>query len=495
LPAGTSYVVTVTKLPRGLAPTVEADDDDAAKDSSAKTGIATSGDLTVDGASDVTLDFGYVHGKVSVGDRVWFDTNKNGLQDDGEPGVEGATLTIARTDGKPVVHVDDVDKADAPVVAPVVTQADGLYVFENLPILPEGVKYKVSVQVPAKYAPTEAGVGADRAKDSSTGEAEAEELAVDGAEDKTLDFGFVSARVPVGDFVWFDANKDGKQDDGEPGIEGVKLTVLGPDGQPVAVDADGQPYKSEVVTDKAGKYLFENLPVLASDTERYTVKVVEIGAEYTPTVTRDEVSTPGLGVDNDSSKGQASTVKPLTVDKRVDDTLDFGFVKSTVSVGDFVWFDSNGNGRQDAGEPGIAGVELTLTGPDGKSVTDVDGKAVPVVTTDKDGKYVFENLPVLKDGHKYTVTVSKAPAGYVATKPNATGDVSNDSSSGSVSSVSLVKHGDKDLTLDFGFVKVKDPVPGKVAKTGADTALAGGVAVLVMLLGAAGVLARRRATQ
>ncbi len=171
-------MVTVTKLPRGLAPTVEADDDDAAKDSSAKTGIATSGDLTVDGASDVTLDFGYVHGKVSVGDRVWFDTNKNGLQDDDEPGVEGATLTIARTDGKPVVHVDDVDKADAPVVAPVVTQADGLYVFENLPILPEGVKYKVSVQVPAKYAPTEAGVGADRAKDSSTGEAEAEELAV-----------------------------------------------------------------------------------------------------------------------------------------------------------------------------------------------------------------------------------------------------------------------------------------------------------------------------
>ncbi|WP_217701612.1 SdrD B-like domain-containing protein [Schaalia sp. Marseille-Q2122] len=617
LPAGTHYVVKVTDLPRGWVATSEAGDDDPAKDSDAKAGKAESADLTTDGASDMTLDFGYVRAAVSVGDFVWFDSNKNGLQDDGEPGIEGATLTISRTDGKPVVHVDDVDKADAVPVAAIVTKADGAYLFENLPVLPAGVKYVVSVQVPAKYTPTVEAGDDDPAKDSDAqaGKATAQELTVDGASDRTLDFGFVNARVSVGDFVWFDSNKDGKQDAGEPGLAGVELTIFGPDGQKVAVDADGKPYNAVLTTKGDGKYLFENLPVLA-DAERYSVEVTRFPYDMTPTIAQ----APGTDPTNDSATGSDQTIKPLVADGRVDDTLDFGFVKATVSVGDFVWFDSNkdgkqdadepgvegieltltgpdgkpvvdvdgnpvgvattdkdgkytfgnlpvlqpgqsytvsiaypaqythtvaqaegttrdndsstgsessgdlledgdqdlsldfglvyatvsvgdfvwfdsnGNGRQDAGEPGIAGVELTLTGPDGKSVTDVDGKVVPVVTTDKDGKYVFEKLPVLKDGQKYTVSV-KVPSGYVATKPNATGDVSNDSSSGSVSSVSLVKHGDQDMTLDFGFVKVKDPVPGKVAKTGADAAVAGGIAVLIVAAGAAGVWARRRMTR
>ncbi len=30
----------------------------------------------------------------SVGDRVWLDTNGNGLQDDGEPGVPGVTVEL-----------------------------------------------------------------------------------------------------------------------------------------------------------------------------------------------------------------------------------------------------------------------------------------------------------------------------------------------------------------------------------------------------------------
>ena len=30
------------------------------------------------------------------------------------------------------------------------------------------------------------------------------------------------------------------------------------------------------------------------------------------------------------------------------------------AIGDFVWLDTNGNGKQDAGEPGIAGVTVKL---------------------------------------------------------------------------------------------------------------------------------------
>lgn len=85
-----------------------------------------------------------------------------------------------------------------------------------------------------------------------------------------------------------------------------------------------------------------------------------------------------------------------------------------VAVGDCVWLDTNRNGRQDAGEAGIPGVTLTLTGPDGKPVFDIFGKPMNPVTTDADGKYSFPNLPPLPAGEHYTVTVT-APEGYQPT--------------------------------------------------------------------------------
>ena len=40
--------------------------------------------------------------------------------------------------------------------------------------------------------------------------------------------------------------------------------------------------------------------------------------------------------------------------------MDAGFIP-TADIGDFVWEDTNGDGIQDVGEPGIEGVEVTLT--------------------------------------------------------------------------------------------------------------------------------------
>ncbi|MBT8198105.1 MAG: hypothetical protein KJO84_06345, partial [Acidimicrobiia bacterium] len=60
------------------------------------------------------------------------------------------------------------------------------------------------------------------------------------------------------------------------------------------------------------------------------------------------------------------------------------------SIGDFVWLDSNGDGVQDAGEPGIPGVTVTLSG-------DADATAV----TDANGLYGFADLAA----GEYTATV------------------------------------------------------------------------------------------
>ena len=96
----------------------------------------------------------------------------------------------------------------------------------------------------------------------------------------------------------------------------------------------------------------------------------------------------------------------LSRDGLNDPTLDFGFVKPRVTVGDYVWEDVNRDGLQTVGEPGIPGVTLTLTGPDGEPVTDVFGNEVAPTVTDADGLYTFANLPVLPADHSYTVTVT-----------------------------------------------------------------------------------------
>ncbi len=96
------------------------------------------------------------------------------------------------------------------------------------------------------------------------------------------------------------------------------------------------------------------------------------------------------------------------------------------ALGDTVWLDLNGNGVQDAGEPGLANVKLTLTSSQGTVVT----------YTDNYGKYLF---PDLLPGVAYTVTVdtSTLPPGlvpsYTPTMPHTVGSYQTD------------------LTANFGF--------------------------------------------
>lgn len=128
----------------------------------------------------------------------------------------------------------------------------------------------------------------------------------------------------------------------------------------------------------------------------------------------------------------------------------------SVTVGDKVWFDENGDGRQDPGEPGIPGLVLEIVGPDGEPVTDVHGNPVGPVTTDENGNYLFEDLPVLEEGQSYKVRIdreasSTALEGYLPTTPGV-GDREGDSSTWEALTEGLTAGGESDLTLDFGFV-------------------------------------------
>ena len=82
----------------------------------------------------------------------------------------------------------------------------------------------------------------------------------------------------------------------------------------------------------------------------------------------------------------------------IDATLDFGFflapAATPVSVGDFVWSDTNGNGIQDGGEPGIPGIPMTISLTGGGTVLNADGTSLATLTipTDATGNYNFTGL-------------------------------------------------------------------------------------------------------
>lgn len=457
--------------------------------------------------ADPTLDFGFVEKLVSVGNKVWIDTNEDGVRDPSEKPLEGVTLVLTDPDGNPVVDV-----YGEPVL-PVVTNDDGDYLFKDLPALPSGKHYTVTVDYDnspileeLNLVPTNPGVRGDDTDPlndySHIDSAESGDLTDNGDHDPTLDFGFRNAKVSVGNYVWIDVNRDGLQDSSDIAIKGVVLKLTGPDGLPV-VDVFGKAVEP-FTTDEKGHYLFKDLPVLPKG-KSYTVT---IDKEASKDALKGLIpTTAGAGSDKgkDSSTSSATSHLDLSKDKSEDLTLDFGFLRPRVSVGDYVWLDTDRDGIQDKKEPGIGGVVVKITGPDGKPVVDVNGKPVGPQTTDKDGHYLFTDLPVLPKEQSYTVKIDKkaskkALKGLTPTVAEAGKNRAKDSSLDQASSdADLSVNEAADLTLDFGFytpeVENSDVSNGNgvLPDSGAAVSpwmLAAGV--LLLLAGLGLVLRRRR---
>ena len=141
-------------------------------------------------------------------------------------------------------------------------------------------------------------------------------------------------------------------------------------------------------------------------------------------------------------------------------------------VGDRVWLDTDRDGVQDTGEPGIAGVRLTVAGPDGRPAADLyhPGEQVGPQTTDADGHYLFTSLYPISDGERYSVTVDPGSPALQGLRPtlSGVGSVLTDSSTGTgQSSEWMGGEGSEDTSVDFGFVTAEEPpaAPVKAAVT------------------------------
>ena len=390
LPAGYSLTTASTGAPGS-----------GGSDASLDTG--TTGKITLASGDDVTVRAGLVAQKATIGDRVWEDSNANGVQDAGEAGITGATVQLKDSTGN--------------VVQTTTTGADGKYSFSA-----DAGSYTVAVTAPKGYVFSGANAGGDASLDSnvgSTGQSGQVTLA-NGEVNNTIDAGLYKT-ASVGDRVWFDKNGNGVQDSGEAGICNVKVTLL---------DAAGKPVGAAVYTDANGNYQFTNLKPGAYSVQ-FDKSTLPEGMGFT---TANVGSNDNIDSDvNASGLSHSFTLASGEVNKSVD-----AGVVGAATIGDRVWLDKNGNGIQDTGESGKSGVTMELR--------DSTGKVVKTTTTDSNGNYKFA-----VEAGTYSVAM-KLPNGFAITRQNAGSSDALDSdanASGNLGSVTVAA-GQNVTSMDAG---------------------------------------------
>lgn len=190
-----------------------------------------------------------------LGNFVWEDVNGNGIQDMGEPGIGGVTVTLDATDANGM-----------PYQATYTTLPNGYYGFCGLlPTADMMSPYKLTFASPgadwiatAQDSPINHGIMGNDTNDSDVDPAMLMITNIslnDTENDPTLDAGFL-VLPELGDYVWLDMDngvgEDGEQQVNELPVVGAKLTLTG-------TDALGRPVMQMLTTGSMGEYLFDNL--------------------------------------------------------------------------------------------------------------------------------------------------------------------------------------------------------------------------------------------
>ena len=395
----------------------------------------------------------------SIGDRIWYDSNKDGKEEN-EEGISNIEVRLLDENKKPIKTVK--------------TDKDGRYKFDNL----YGGKYFIEVNkdsfnkdktLKESYSlgnPVSNIVevilnkGQDRddvdfgyyyedteikpnIKPESNPEVKPEQKPKEKPNTKpeeepkpdiNPDEKPIKYNSLIGDRVWYDANKDGRQGN-ENGISGIKVNLL---------DKNKKLIKTEI-TNENGIYKFENLKAdqyfvevdeksfdgklkkgetlertysidsnhsniikvnLKEDTHKYNVDFgycyenAEIKPDVKPEEKPEEKSDSDVKPEPKPEEKPDSDVKPEPKPEEKPDSDVKPEPKQEEkpeptpverpnitysSIGDKVWYDSNKDGIEDENtEKGISGIKVNLL--------DKNKNKIKETITDKEGKYNFEKL-------------------------------------------------------------------------------------------------------
>ncbi len=393
-----------------------------------------------------TYDFGFWKAPAySIGNRVWLDDDNSGKQEAGEPAVDNVLMNLFKknADGTSTKVGSDT------------TQGGGYYRFDGLNagdyyVQVDPTNFAIGGPLEGRRSSTGAGQNADPNTDIdlddngiepatsadytalgdttgvvsgiiTLGPGKTEPLAEadlsatgQGADDNranmTVDFGFITPKFAVGNYVWEDANNDGLQGASEAGINDVTVTLFKNGTQVSQTSTQNGP------DGKAGFYLFDDL--LAGN--YYVVFAKPIGTEFTKqTIGADKAIDSNADPVAGATQGRTAVFTLdetlAAVDAAKDGanlkaayvlrTIDAGISKR-YSLGNIVWNDANNDSKITTGEAGIDGVKVEL------HKANVDGTPGALVSdqlTTDGGHYLFTNL----DAGDYIVVI---PSGQVALK-------------------------------------------------------------------------------
>ena len=409
---------------------------------------------------------------VQIGNRVWIDTDKDGIQDPGETPVAGVTVRVYASNGTTLLGTALTNAKGEYYFSSNVTEAAAGNGDNSGGGIAVGSAYVIRLDNPADYASggpldgytltgttkTDSATSLDTSVDSNAATVSSypqmtTSSLLPGTNDHTYDVGFYrSSPVGMGNYVWIDADKDGIQDPSEKPIKGVVVTLHNPDGTTAKNLAGGD---ATATTDANGYYFIDNLAP-GSYYAKFTLPAAyqfttrsSTGSTSTNDSNPDTTTgiTPVFTIGSSASGDTVADTDSATTATFVNPTIDAGVVpKGTVSVGNLVWRDRNGDGIQGKRDGGVKGAVLRLFNADGTPVTDAFGRAVKAQTTGKDGRFLFRNLLP----GKYVVKITY-PKGWLATTNERSGREKNSSAFRAASRT--LTAGQSDTSLDFGMVR------------------------------------------
>lgn len=335
---------------------------------------------------------------------VWADYNDNLLKEQNDALLKDIMLIAYSEKGQPLDTV--------------LTGPGGIFRFESLPA---GSCYIQAPAIPDSKFIIQTANSPDSRITNAYGVGTTHLIPVTyGTTVENVNIGYTPL-VSIGDFVWEDMNFNGIQDNSEPGIADVKVSLY---------RKNGSLYSSQI-TDNQGKYMFIDIPA-----NSYYLSFQAL-QDYQVTF-----SNPAFNALNSKADASGKTATfSITNGKNSD--LDAGLYRSG-SISGLVWEDMDGDGSNEAGNDGILqGILVEISGEDGQGIS-----FMAQTVTDANGVYHFDGL---RPG-KYTIRIDNI-SGYLFTQ-NHVGNPDTDSDviSGIIDGITLYS-GDNLLHLDAGMYK------------------------------------------
>lgn len=341
----------------------------------------------------------------SVSGRAYYDNDLSSNPTEGERGYEGLEVRLRH----------QVSKVEFKAT----TDAEGNY---SIPLLFPG-DYTLSVQLPADhelYAPAGAVASAGQWEKN---------LRFNPAQPATeLTLGLVQFGSMQGS-VW---NLGGTHEH----IAGLPVRLLKSPGGEVAAEA---------VTDSQGMYLLEQLYPGEYSLEITLADGYRFARQIDSERTRFSLITSDTGIVNDNLGRSQPFTLTMAEHKEAQDVG----MGTLGQLGDYAWLDLNRNGMQDAGEPGVPGIEIRLY---------QYGQLAQQTQTDAYGRYLLRDVYP----GQYSVEVTMPPelkATVHQTEFRLVGSILPEVAGTTVTAEDItVPSGARNLSCDFGFALVKDGV-------------------------------------